>query len=193
MWHLWSSPYGALPLITGTATEFHSLNMACDEWRWEGMCVLGGVGGACGGIIIIMPPLHPTLPSLHTHTRNHRRCDKNFTSLRNFIYSVDIRLWLKTMKKEKEMPCIAYANSTLGIYHVEAKGTGSVSASCQPGTRAQFWQGWYVRKPLFYFAISRSLSCPHLFFSFFFFLLDHLFLFCYHVLSFFYGNQVVRG
>lgn len=186
MWHLWSSPYGALPLITGTATEFHSLNMACDEWRWEGgVCVLGGVGGACGGIIIIIPP--PSVFFAYTH--NRRRCDKNFTSLRNFIYSVDIRLWLKTMKKEKEMPCTAYANSTPGIYHVEAKGTGWVSASCPAGTRAPSWQGWCVRKPLFtlLFRIDfASFILPFLSF-------DHFIILCQHVYLFFYGNQVLRG
>lgn len=136
MWHLWSPPYGALPLITGTATEFHSLNMACDESRWRICvvvvvevvveCVKGcGVWGMCRGIIIIPPPP----PHPHPHPPNHHWCDKNFTSPRNFIYSVDIRLWLKTIKKrERErdgatMPWIAYANQTLGIYLVEVKGT----------------------------------------------------------------------
>lgn len=128
MWHLWSPPYGALPLITATATEFHSLNMACDEWRWRVHAARGGGGvwkgvwGMCGGIIIMPPPSNP-------HPPNHHWCDKNVTSPCNFIYSVDIRLWLKTIKKKKgrgmvwPLPWIAYANGTQGIYLVEARGT----------------------------------------------------------------------
>lgn len=59
--------------------------------------VLGGVWGMCRGIIIIHPPPLPPPP----HPPNHHWCDKNFTSLRNFIYSVDIRLWLKTIKRRE--------------------------------------------------------------------------------------------
>jgi len=118
----------------------------------------GGGGYVLGGVWCSVRYVwwhhHNHTPPPHTHTHTHHHwCDKNFTSLRNFIYSVDIRLWLKTIKKrerEREIPWIAYANPTLGIYHMEAKGTGWLTACCPLGTLALPWQWHHMLKQHFF-------------------------------------------
>lgn len=92
-----------------------------------------------GGIIIITLP-----PHTYTQPTKHHWCDKNFTSLRNFIYSVDIRLWLKTIKRERDA-LNSICKSNPYIYHVEAKGTGWLTACCPPGTLALSLQWWHVK------------------------------------------------
>lgn len=125
----------------------------------EGMCWVGcEVCAEASSSSYTTPPPPPLPPP--PHPPNHHWCDKNFTSLRNFIYSVDIRLWLKTIKGARErvservserddvaMPWIAYANPTLGIYLMEAKGTGWLTACCPPGTLVLSSQ-WHQTKAI---------------------------------------------
>lgn len=67
------------------------------------VCVTEVVGCVWRGVSYVLRHHHPRHTHTHTlsHPPNHRWCDKNFTSSRNFIYSVDIRLWLKTIKKRE--------------------------------------------------------------------------------------------